>query len=395
VNKSFNYILALLIILSVTLIPDIRLANNFPKLQLIDFLMPFIIGAIFFNRKSLVFHKLYGAIILFGIYIIFTILYNGRYQVFRDYFEVYKLIKFLIIIIYFTTISIDKLKQRVLYPAFIGLVVFNLLHYFNVFHFNILLEKYYNGGNHIKFFGLNTLGQPDIKRMVGTIGNSNNNAVLFMFFSVFFFPQKERNLKTIIPFFISILMVFLCQSRTSLVALFGFLLVVLLFNKENIKSFLILVSVIVGAYLSSFLISSNAYLETLFDGDLANNSSLRGRFESWMHLWEMIKEKPIVGYSPFKEYFYENKLYSENEYILMTWRYGIIGLLFYVVFLGFVFLKGIKNKLLNEGIQLAIITTVLAITALTNNPFSDRTLLVFFGITIGLLFNRIQENEKQ
>ncbi len=37
----------------------------------------------------------------------------------------------------------------------------------------------------------------------------------------------------------------------------------------------------------------------------------------------------LLGYS--KEYFYEHQLYSENEYILMVWRYGIIGLAFFLM----------------------------------------------------------------
>lgn len=394
-KNNFNYILSILIILSVTLIPDIKIAPGLPNLQLIDFLIPFILGSIYINRNNFKFDNLYGLIILFGVYIVFTIIFNARYTAFRDYFEVYKIFKFLIVIVFFATTSIPNFKKRILYPVFIALVVFNLLHYFNIFNFNTLLEKYYNGGDHIKFFGLNSLGQPDTKRMIGTIANSNNNAVLFMFFSVWFFPKKERSLKLLTPFFVSLLMVFLCQSRTSLVALFGFLLVVLLFNRENLKSFSVLISVVLLAYLSSFIISSNAYLGTLFDGNIANNSSLRGRFESWMHLWQMIKEKPIIGYSPFKEYFYENKLYSENEYILMTWRYGILGLLLYIALLGITFIKGIKNKLLDEGIQLIIITTVIAITSLTNNPLSNRVIIIFFGIAIGLFFNRIFKNEKQ
>lgn len=390
--KSLNYILSLLIVLSVTLIPEIKLASNFPTFQLLDFLLPFILVSIYLNRENFEFKKLYLGILLFGAYIIFTILLNGRYTAFRDYFEVYKLLKFLVIVVFFATTSVYKIKQRVFYPVFWGLVVFNFLHYFNVLDFNILIEKYYNGGIHIKMFGLNSLGQPATKRMIGTIGNPNNNAILFLIFGVLFLPQKEKSFKTLFPFAVSMLMLFLCQSRTSLIALFGMIVVYFLLNKETLKARAILILTIGVSYLASFIVSSNAYLGTLFAADVVNTSSLRGRFESWMYLWEMIKHKPIFGYSPYKEYFYDNKLYSENEYILMTWRYGIIGLVAYVLFLGNLFFRGVKNKFSEIGIQLALATTVIAVIALANNPLSDRTILILFAIVVGLFFNKTQVN---
>lgn len=393
-NNSINTILALLTVLSVTLIPEIKLAANFPTFQLIDFLLPFHLGAIYLNRNKFNYNNLYTGLLVFSLYIVFTIIINNRLNSFNDYFEVYKLIKFGIVIAFFATIKIQKFKEHVLYPVFIGLVVFNFLHYFNVFNFNVLVERFYNGGIHIKTFGLNSLGQPATKRMIGTIGNPNNNALLFGLFSVLFYPKEEKNIKQLLPFFGAILMLFLCQSRTSFVALFFMLVAAFIFNKESVKAILIVIVTVGLGYLVSFLISSNSYMGTLFDGNLTENSSLRGRFESWMYLWEMIKEKPIFGHSPFKDYFYSNNLYSENEYILMTWRYGFVGLLFYLTFLLYLFLKGINNIVFKESLHLILITLIIGVTALTNNPTSERTIWVLFAVVIGVFFNRITTNEK-
>ena len=80
----------------------------------------------------------------------------------------------------------------------------------------------------------------------------------------------------------------------------------------------------------------------------------------------------------------------------MTWRYGFIGLLLYLVLLGQLFFISFKNKTNKYGNVLMMFVIVISITALTNVPLSSRELLVFFGIVIGLFYNPNQSilNEK-
>ena len=110
----------------------------------------------------------------------------------------------------------------------------------------------------------------------------------------------------------------------------------------------------------------------------------------------MIKESPIIGYGVNKQYFYERGLYSENEYILMMWRYGAIGLLLY---LGMFFIplwnyfkrRKEEGKLQKGFLFLIIIVTV----ALTNNPYQDKTIMVLNAAMLGLtwpLLNREKQN---
>jgi O-antigen ligase len=136
-------------------------------------------------------------------------------------------------------------------------------------------------------------------------------------------------------------------------------------------------------------VSSNAYLNALFSRDIIENNSLMGRFETWRYLWEMIKEKPIFGYAPYKEYFYTNNIYPESEYILQTWRYGFIGLLLYLSLLVTPFLSGLKNKLKKHSIPIILATVLIAINSLANNPFSERAIMVLYAMTIGIYFNTI------
>lgn len=104
-------------------------------------------------------------------------------------------------------------------------------------------------------------------------------------------------------------------------------------------------------------------------------------------MWEMIKQKPVMGYSPYKDYFYNNNLYSENEYVLYTWRYGILGLISYISILWTSFYLSFKKRFFKHGFYLCMFTIVLAITAITNNPLCDTMIYMMYAFMAGLFFS--------
>ena len=130
----------------------------------------------------------------------------------------------------------------------------------------------------------------------------------------------------------------------------------------------------------------NIYLNSLV-GNMMKQHSFRSRLETWNILWEMIKQKPLLGYSPYKDYFYINNIYSENEYFLNAWRYGLLGLITYLMILWTSFFKAIKNCFSKSGFCLAMFTLVIAISALTNNPLSDTMIYMMFAFYAGLFFS--------
>ena len=99
----------------------------------------------------------------------------------------------------------------------------------------------------------------------------------------------------------------------------------------------------------------------------------------------MIVKHPIFGYGPNKNFFYANHIYSENEYLLMTWRYGIIGLLFYLSIFIYPLLK-FWGKAKPYAIQAILLILLVTISALTNNPFTEKniSLIYIFGISWSL-----------
>ena len=216
-------------------------------------------------------------------------------------------------------------------------MIFNTLHFFDFWDFNLIVEQYYNGGIHIKTFGLNSLGEPATKRLIGTIGNPNNNAILFLFFTVLLYSKKKKDYFLIFSIFLSLFFFFLCQSRTAIIALFAIIIIHLIIEFTNEKRTvlsiknLIILSVCSLAFLFSNLINKPTYTMSMVKQNPTQSKSVQGRMEVWGDLLLMVKEKPIFGYGPNKNYFYQNKIYSESEYIMFIWRYGIVGLLAYIL----------------------------------------------------------------
>lgn len=381
--NRINFFLGGIILFSLLLFPNLRISQSLPAFQLIDFLLPYVFIVLFVQRKLVRWQLIYKLLIVFVIYILIVIIVNERQKEIRDYFELYKLLKFGAVIILFTLIDFKIFFKFLVKPIFILVVIGNLIHYFELFGLNAILDNHYNGGLHIKFFGLNSLGEPDLKRMVGFAGSPNINAIIFGFFSILFLPKTKNKKSQFLFFFIAIFMFFLCQSRTNFIALIIVLLFLFLLKRDQFKFNLLILGVVLLSFLASLVLSSNSYINLLFDREIVRNNSLLGRIEVWKLLWEMIKEKPIFGHAPYKEFFYERELYVENEYILQTWRYGFVGLF---VFLGIIFssvFSALKNKYKEFSFQIILITIFIGINGLTNVPFTSPIINSLFAIFIG------------
>ena len=393
IYNRINLFVGGLILFSLMLFPDISLSAGLPKFKFIDFLLPVIGVLLFLQRARIRWEHIYKFVLIYVVYIAFVIIYNGRQDIMRDYFELYKLIKFLGVILFFTLIDYKQFFKFWIKPTFVIVIIGNLIHYFEFFGLNSILEEHYNGGIHIQLFGLNSLGEPDMKRMVGFAGNPNINALVFAFFTVLFLPKLSRTNSQYYWFFGAVFMFFLCQSRTNFVALIVVLMFMFHWNRNQTKFNLKVVGLVAIAFILSFLVSSNSYINLLFDKKIVQNNSLLGRFEVWKLLWEMIKEKPLFGHGPFKEYFYERELYVENEYILQTWRYGFVGLFVFLGILLSPFQSAWKNKSLFFSFEFIAFSLFILLNSLMNTPFTNPTINLLFAITIGLYYSDLRNKK--
>jgi O-antigen ligase len=265
---------------------------------------------------------------------------------------------------------------------------------------NKVLQDYYNGGLQIQYFGKDSLGAPAVKRLVGTMGNPNINALLFGFFSLYYFPTNV-NRKNLGLFFVSLLFVFLCQSRTALLFIFCIFAFLAIFKTRiwTKKQWLLVVFGTICTFFIAWMLATSffqftSYNNSLLDGTAFHSGSARGRLETWKMLGKMITEEPLFGHGPYKEFFYQNKIYSENEYILMTWRYGILGLLIYlsIFLIPFKKLVSSENEIPLKG---SLMLIMMLVSAITNNPLTERNIELLFCIGIAWIFQRHQTKESE
>lgn len=351
-------------------------------------------------------------ILVFGVlslFILVSIVINSNRTDYREYLEIQKVVKFVVFYLFSIFVFKDfNSKKNVIYlvsTSFVILLIFNFLHLFNLFYFNEFVTILYDtDGRDVLNFGKNSIGGPGPKRIVGTMGNPNINAILFLFFVSFYsFLLIERNKvesswnylsKKALRFFflLSILLVILCQSRTGIVALFFVYVLGVFYRKAKWFEILIEVFLIVGFFgLSAFL--DTIALQYLFNTkpQLQENNSLAVRLKIWGKLIRMWTEQPFFGYGPNKAYIYREKLHPENEYVFYLWRYGIQGVIAYLAIFCvpiFYFFKRIK-----EFTFLIFAVLIVSLVALMNNPLSNPKISVLFALILGfsiVQFTRIE-----
>lgn len=152
-------------------------------------------------------------------------------------------------------------------------------------------------------------------------------------------------------------------------------------------------SVLLINFILSFQIFRVRYLETL-KNDLSENSAVvekYGRADRWNVAWDLIKQSPVIGNGTGSEIpllrnmYFERKMYgsyllslnAHNQYLSFTINSGVIGLVIYLVTIGWGFWQSIKKKDLMLFSFLILVTVV---------SFSEDLLDVNKGIFIYAFF---------
>lgn len=385
------------LLFSVLFVPFIKISNEF-FFSIEEFFVGLITLRIIFLRFFWV-DKFVLLLALFSIYITFTILINSNRTVLREYFELYKYFKFGVLyvfaIYYFIKYTNWSFFDKLINFSFILLILFNFLHYFDVYDFNKNITILYDSDQRdILVFGFNSIGLPAAKRIIGTMGNPNDNAILFLFFLAYY-QSKLKNWSTIqdkttiilqrinyLFFYLSLLMILMCQSRTGIIAAIVIYITGLILKKITMKQIgidLLVVLLLIGIMYGLDHISLQYLSNTKLNID--QNTSITGRFEIWKKLLSEWMQQPVFGYGPNKNYMYQNNIYPENEYIFHLWRYGVIGLVLYCGLLWFLFIRYFRDKQTNYFFSLVVV--FVSVCALTNNPLTNPKFLIIFALISG------------
>lgn len=397
-----SQIVQLLLIVSIAgavLLPPIRIKASIPALEISDVTFPIlcILSLLFFRTpliQKIKEHKtLIIGLALFITLAILSIFWNSRSSNVRDWFEVAKYIKFTTFIILTYFFFSHKQLMQIITPLFIGVFLFNIFHYFNLFNFNHIIEPFYAPAHHLDIFGVNSIGEPSTKRALGTLGNPNNNAILFLVFFVLFLPRnKNLNYFHFTLMILAIFGLFLCQSRTGFVS---FIIITLVYFLTCWINWKIAGSIIVLSALFYFVFSyyGNVYLDSIASPTSMINAT-DGRLTQWNKILVSMKNNTSLGHAPNKEYFEANNIYSESEYALILFRYGILGLSAFILF-WFLWFKQYAlpyKKTFNLGLY-----TLLAyvISALTNNPLQSPKIALILAVMMALTLLEIDEQKKE
>lgn len=404
-NSKINFplfyaLLFYLIFITNIFLPPINLGFTF-YFRFVDFIIPFAILLIIIDKNRII-PRSFVFFIILSVWIAISMIINHNNVATNDLYEFYKIFKFAVIAI----IALSYFKHfenhfdLFIKITFVVLLVLNLFQYYNIFNFHDIVEPFYDpSGIHWATFGKNSLGGPGPKRMLGTGGNPNINAIIFLFYYCWFlFSMFHKNLKNLkwhnwLFLILSILAIILCQSRTALVIILVITIIYFISYHKPIKYMFIIIASTIFIMLFLDLVSQESisyfsgFLKNVTvdgKGYLAENKSVRGRLDTWKFLFNMWSEKPIAGYGPYKNFFYSLKLYSENEYILYLWRYGIIGFFLYIYWYLFPVVK-LENKKVKLSINPFYLLFGLSLmtAALTNNPITHPLISVLLAISVG------------
>lgn len=400
--KSFTipYILFFIVIYSLLLSPQIKIETY--NVYVFDILLPiisiFVVYQLIFNLSFIkyILDIKNTPLLLFSIYFfifISSLLVNQSFE-FVNITETYKFIRFIFFFIFFIIILSNKLVFNKLHIhaniIFILLVIFNLFNYFNLFQFNNIIEPYYSWGKHLFLFGVNSKGEPDTKRLIGTLGNPNLNAIIFSFFYVYYLIESLNKKKalSLIYSILALTLMLLCQSRTSIIATVFVLIILFILNKNNYLYFfkIILLNItITAALIFSIQIIDNNYSTIKYVKQTStSNNSVTIRIEIWKFLLYRLKDKPLLGYGPDKIFLREHQIYPESEYIYVAYKYGIVGLIIFLLFYFWPLYTLSKPILSNTKIIAMSYFLICYIASITNFSFEDFQLNVFYSLILAI-----------
>ena len=395
-NKTAATLLGVLIT-SIFLLPGINFGGGLPVVRLEDVLVLLLLleGARRLASPHISNAPLNGYLaflLLFALWMSVSMLGNGRIARLSDYFEYYKMVKYGILIIFSYNIFSKHhfwLGDRVLYVVFGLLVAFNMANYLNPWSFNQTVMPWYASAERIVSFGKDSMGNPTTRRILGTMGNPNGNGVLWSFIAAYFLVRMGSKPYHLPLFLVAVTMIALAGSRTSFIGILVVVAVYWLIGRRSLKHLALVAAAVLFAF-AMVLLFNIQYISMLWTADLMENPSWLARLEVWEHLWGMIIRSPMIGYGPNKEFFYLYGIYSENEYLLMTWRYGFPGLVMYIGLLLFPVLKAWKTRFSGSSRLVIITSTAMVISALTNNPFSEPRLMALYALVVGGFYGQLQ-----
>ncbi len=206
-------------------------------------------------------------------------------------------------------------------------------------------------------------------RVTTLFGNPNTCALMICLLCSFFFamvvPKKPHAKKRMIWIFIflSLVTVLLTGSRTGLIV-FGFLVLTYLYTKLKRKIiFFLLFPIFFGLiillrdqilevirYFNNYLYLGIKLVLTMdTETLLSEGNSFFSRFGRWNQALALFSESPLFGLGPMRGVVTSS---TDNYYIYLLARYGIVGLVLYLSFIVYSFYLAMKARKKSGYVQI-------------------------------------------
>lgn len=400
-NKTFKnkHVLIIVSIIFLTILtPDVRI-ENLPSIRLEQIFSLSVLTVLFIREREQMIRKIttnsfVRLFALFPVFIFLSILvgYVKSFNIIvNDFFEIYKVIVFLsIYIVAHINIKNDNDRDFVLKCTQIFIVISVLIsvqQYYNLFGLN---EKYVQLIAPTQYITL-VNGYP-YPRVIGLTSNPNIYALFpaigsFISLLLFFKSKKKINIFYLGIFVLGELMTL---SRSGFIfMIFGLLYIYISYNfdllkehgsKERFKNILKFILIFVISFMIINLFFKDLTWRLLEGLNIFKSRSFQARFIRWKEHLNIVASSPIFGIGPGKGIKFVYR-YSDNEFILLLRRYGIVGL-FYLIASFTIPFRYYLNSIYKElGKAILIGSFFYMIPSAIYHSFQAMSLIVvFFGI---------------
>jgi len=326
----------------------------------------------------------------------------------RDLMEGVTLAKYYLVITLALSLNLQEDEFNVLRKAFLVGFGFILLlswsQFLNLANVNAWLTPFFAQSH------LDNLVNANPPRVLGTFDNPNVmgivSVLMMTLFVTWFYFRRNNRLSAAILFVatgLTIKLTFMTISRTALLAtatVLTFLSIWATFKFQWKKDILVKIGVLLVLTLMIFFTSPRDFVSRMNEAtNLENSTSAQGHFMRAGNAFEFIQQSPILGWGTAKS---NMTTLVDDEYALVTRRYGVVGLVFYLWF----FLRPAKAALqrgrsyynynasepgIGEDktmLSIAFVAATLAILVynITAGTFYNLQLMTLVAVFMGLIY---------
>ena len=277
--------------------------------------------------------------------------------------------------------------HKVLDGSFLVLVGLNLVMLTNFMGIGETIQNLYSPKLYTNFVYFN---EPGVYRLAGTQMNSNDNAIIFCAFLIYYICKRPKAWYFII---LSLGLLILTQSRTIFMISILIVLIeaILKLRESRNKKILVVVGILAISFLT-LIIGLSRNLRSIFNGDAFISNSLFRRFQNLELATESGTNSTLFGNGVIENPIAQLGAHIDSEYIALILQYGLVGLILW----GLIVLSTLSlfNVVGTKRVGYYIVLLILG-ASLTNFTLLHGTIGVIICTFIAVYASKSSKNESE